>query len=164
MDKKAIYAGSFDPITNGHLDIINRAAKQYNKLFIGVIANPGKTPGYTLEERKEMIAAVTGHIKNIKIVCFSGLLADYVNSNKFDVVIRGLRAITDFDYEIQMAQMNARLFENNVETIFLMTSPSYSFISSSVINEVFRLGGDISGLVPDKILEYMERKRRNADE
>jgi len=163
MDIKAVYAGSFDPITNGHLDIIHRAARQCDKLVIGVISNPAKQPKFTLDERKEMIRSVTLHIDNVEVACFSGLLADYVNNNGFDVVIRGLRAITDFEYEIQMAQMNARLYKNNVETIFLMTSPSYSFISSNMINEVFSLGGDISGLVPDRVLELMERKRRNAD-
>ena len=163
MNTKAIYAGSFDPITNGHLDLINRAARQYDQLSIGVIFNPSKQPKFTLDERKEMIRSVTVHLPNVEVVCFSGLLADYVNSNGFDVVIRGLRAITDFEYEIQMAQMNARLYKNNVETIFLMTSPSYSFISSNMINEVFDLGGDISGLVPDKVLELMDLKRRNTD-
>ena len=163
MSKKAIYAGSFDPITNGHLDLINRAARQYDRLAIGVISNPAKTPKFTLDERREMIEAVTGDLSNVEIAFFSGLLADYVNDKGFDVVIRGLRAITDFEYEIQMAQMNARLYKNNVETIFLMTSPSYSFISSNMINEVYNLGGDIKGLVPDKVLEIMDRKRRSAD-
>ncbi|MCL1808479.1 MAG: pantetheine-phosphate adenylyltransferase [Clostridiales bacterium] len=156
---KALYAGSFDPVTNGHLDIINRAAKQYDRLVIGVIANPAKTPFFSIEERKEMIKIATCHLTNVDIVSFQGLLADYVNSNNFDVVVRGLRAITDFEYEIQMAQMNARLFNDNVETIFLMTSPSYSFISSNLIREVHQLGGDISGLVPGKILMIMNHKR-----
>ena len=162
MNTKALYAGSFDPITNGHLDLINRAARQYEKLVVGVITNPGKEPKFSIEARREMIAAVTADLNNVEIADFSGLLADFVNSNDFDVVIRGLRAITDFEYEIQMAQMNARLYENNVETIFLMTSPSYSFISSNMINEVYLLGGDIKGLVPDRVLEIMNRIRRNA--
>jgi pantetheine-phosphate adenylyltransferase len=161
MLKKALYAGSFDPITNGHLDIINRAAKQYDKLVIGVISNPLKAPHFSVDERKEMIQAVIPHLNNTEVSSFSGLLAEYVNNNDFDVVIRGLRAITDFEYEIQMAQMNARLYKGNVETIFLMTSPSYSFISSNMIKEVHSLGGDISGLVPDKILEIMKQKRRS---
>jgi len=160
MAKKALYAGSFDPITNGHLDIIERAAKQFDKLVIGVITNPEKNPFFTIEERKEMIEAVAGHIKNIEVAGFSGLLAKYVNSNDFEVVIRGLRATVDFEYEIQMAQMNAKLYKKNVETIFLMTSPGYSYISSKMIKEVFALGGDIKGFVPDKVLEKMEEKRR----
>ena len=163
MVKKAIYAGSFDPITNGHLDIINRAAKQYDTLVIGVIANPSKMPKFTLDERKKMISEVTCHLGNVEVTGFSGLLADYVNNNGFDVVIRGLRATTDFEYEIQMAQMNARLYKDNIETIFLMTSPNYSFISSNLINEVHKLGGNVSGLVPDEILEVMEQKRRGSD-
>jgi len=163
MNGKALYAGSFDPVTNGHLDIINRAALQYPKLVIGVISNPSKTSKFTLDERKEMVKSVTGHLPNTEVTCFSGLMADFVDDNDFDVVIRGLRAITDFEYEIQMAQMNARLYKNNVETIFLMTSPSYSFVSSKLINEVYELGGNVKGLVPDKILEIMDRKRRGDD-
>ena len=160
MAKKALYAGSFDPITNGHLDIIERAAKQFDRLIIGVITNPEKNPFFTIEERKEMIKAVTPHIKNAEVEGFSGLLADYVNSSGFEVVIRGLRATVDFEYEIQMAQMNAKLYNKDVETIFLMTSPGYSYISSKMIKEVFALGGDIRGFVPDKVLEMMDQKRR----
>ena len=162
MVKKALYAGSFDPITNGHLDIINRAAKQYDKLVIGVIANPSKTSFFSVGDRKMMIKTVVGHLGNVEIDDFAGLLAEYVNSNDFDVVIRGLRAITDFEYEIQMAQMNAKLYKNNVETIFLMTSPSFSFISSKMIKEVHDLGGDIAGLVPDTILEIMNQRRGSS--
>jgi pantetheine-phosphate adenylyltransferase len=162
MLKKALYAGSFDPITNGHFDIINRAARQYDKLVIGVISNPSKTSYFSLDERKEMIQEVTTHLKNTEVDSFSGLLAEYVNKNHFDVVIRGLRAIADFEHEISMAQMNARLYKNNVETIFLMTSPDYSFISSKMVKEVHDLGGSIDGLVPDKILEIMKQKRRDS--
>ena len=158
MIKKALYAGSFDPITNGHLDIIARAAKQYDQLVIGVIANPSKKPRFAIDERKRMIELVTSHLENVAVSAFSGLLANYVNENGFDVVIRGLRAITDFENEIQMAQMNARLYKDNVETVFLMTCPNYSFISSNIIKEVFALGGEIGGLVPDQVLEWMERK------
>jgi len=160
--KKALYAGSFDPITNGHFDIINRAAKQYERLVIGVISNPSKIPNFSIEDRKDMIRAVVGGLNNIEIDSFSGLLAEYVNQNQFDVVIRGLRAITDFEYEIQMAQMNAKLYENNVETIFLMTSPEYSFISSKMVKEVYDLGGNVDGLVPVEVLEIMKQKRRNS--
>lgn len=158
MIKKVLYAGSFDPITNGHLDLINRAAKLCDNLVVGVIENQSKKPFFTLEERKYMIMQATNHIKNIEIDCFSGLLANYVKANHIDVVLRGLRATMDFEYEIQMAQLNARLYNNDVETIFLMTSPDYSFVSSSIVKEVFTLNGDIKGLVPDQVLEYMERK------
>ena len=162
MIKKALYAGSFDPITNGHLDLIERAARQFDQLVVGVITNPSKIPYFSNDERKEMIKAVTSHLPNTETDSFSGLLADYVNKNNFDVVIRGLRAATDFELEIQMAQMNARLYQNNVETIFLMTSPNYSFISSNMVKEVHKLGGDVAGLVPDVILQIMNEKRRNS--
>lgn len=161
--RKVLYAGSFDPITNGHLDIITRAARQCDRLVIGVISNPSKKNSYfSIEEREEMIRDVTVGIKNVEVDSFSGLLADYVNKNKFDAVIRGLRAITDFEYEIQMAQMNAMLYENNVETIFLMTNPNYSFISSNMVKEVHSLGGDVEGLVPEKVLDIMKQKRRGS--
>lgn len=158
MIKKVLYAGSFDPITNGHLDLINRAAKLGDHLIVGVIENMSKTPFFTVEERVDMIRKATGHINNIEVDHFSGLLADYVKSKKIDVVVRGLRATMDFEYEIQMAQMNARLYNDDVETVFLMTCPDYSFVSSSIVKEVFTLKGDIKGLVPDKVLEYMEKK------
>ncbi len=158
MIRKVLYAGSFDPITNGHLDLINRAAKLGDHLIVGVIQNHSKKPFFTVEERKEMIIAATSHIPNIEVDDFSGLLADYVKKNNVDVVVRGLRVTMDFEYEIQMAQMNARLYNNHVETVFLMTCPDYSFISSSIVKEVFMLNGDIKGLVPDNVLEYMEIK------
>lgn len=158
MIRKVLYAGSFDPITNGHLDLINRAAKLGDQLIVGVIGNQSKKAFFTVEERVDMIITATRHIQNVEIDHFSGLLADYVKKNSIDVVVRGLRATMDFEYEIQMAQMNARLYNNDVETIFLMTSPDYSFVSSSIVKEVFMLNGDIKGLVPDMVLEYMERK------
>jgi len=158
MIKKVLYAGSFDPITNGHLDLIKRAARLGERLIVGVIQNPSKTPFFTVEERLEMIKAATSTIPNVEVDHFTGLLAEYVKQNNIDVVVRGLRVSMDFEYEIQMAQMNARLYDNNVETIFLMTSPDYSFVSSSIVKEVFTLNGDITGLVPDVVLEYLKRK------
>ncbi|HWQ80379.1 MAG TPA: pantetheine-phosphate adenylyltransferase [Anaerovoracaceae bacterium] len=157
MIKKVLYAGSFDPITNGHLNLIKRAANLGDHLIVGVIHNQSKKPFFTMEERMEMIKAATSSIRNVEVDHFSGLLADYVKKNSIDVVVRGLRVSMDFEYEIQMAQMNARLYQD-VETIFLMTSPDYSFVSSSIIKEVFTLNGDITGLVPDIVLEYMKRK------
>ena len=155
MDTRALYTGSFDPLTNGHLNIITRAAKLYDELTIGIIANPSKKSMFCLKEREEMIKEALKDLHNVKVDNFSGLLADYVNENSFDVVVRGLRATMDFEYEIQMAQMNARLFNEKVETVFLMTDPNYSFISSSMIKEVHSLGGSIEGLVPEAILEKM---------
>ena len=160
MHIKALYTGSFDPLTNGHLNIIERAAKLYDELTIGIIVNYSKKSMFTLEERKEMIEETLSHLDNVKVEFFSGLLADYVNANKFNVVVRGLRAAMDFEYEIQMAHMNARLFDEQVETVFLMTDPKYSFISSSMMKEVHSLGGSIEGLVPEVILEKMDNKTK----
>ena len=157
MIRKVLYAGSFDPITNGHLNLIKRAANLGEHLIVGVIQNQSKNAFFTTEERMEMIRAATSSIPNVEVDHFAGLLADYVKRNNIDVVVRGLRMSMDFEYEIQMAQMNARLYQN-VETIFLMTSPDYSFVSSSIVKEVFTLNGDITGLVPDIVLEYMKRK------
>ena len=158
MGKKALYSGSFDPMTNGHLDIIERASKMFDELIVGVIVNPNKNALFTKEERVAMIEEVTAHLPNVKVECFQGLLADYVNKNSFDAVVRGLRATTDFEYEIQMAQMNARLFNDGIESVFLMTSPKYSFISSSMIKEVVSLGGCVEGLIPTLILNRIKEK------
>ncbi|MDR0570684.1 MAG: pantetheine-phosphate adenylyltransferase [Clostridiales Family XIII bacterium] len=153
-----LYAGSFDPITNGHLDIINRASGLCDKLIIGVIVNKSKVARYSFEDRKAMIALATVHIANAEIDSFDGLLADYVAARRVGAVLRGLRASMDFEYEMQMAHMNARLYKGEAETVFLMASPEFSFISSSMVNEVFGLGGDVAGLVPDGVLEYMKRR------
>lgn len=161
--KRMLYAGSFDPITNGHLDLIERASKLCEQLIVGVIENKSKRPSFTSEERMEMIRKVTSHLQNVQVGCFDGLLAQYVKDNNIQAVVRGLRATTDFEYEIQMAQMNARLYNKNVETIFLMTTPDYSFISSSMMKEVFSLGGDISGLVPDEVLCCMNKKHSDKN-
>lgn len=160
MKTKALYTGSFDPLTNGHYNIIERAAKLYDELTVGIIVNPSKKSMFTLEERELMIRETLKGLPNVKVGNFSGLLADYVNDNDFNVVVRGLRAAMDFEYEIQMAQMNDRLFNEKVETVFLMTEPEYSFISSSMMKEVHSLGGSIEGLVPDEILKYMNDKIR----
>ena len=152
---KALYSGSFDPLTMGHLDIIERAAKLYDELTIGIIGNPSKQAMFTLEEREEMLKEVLKDYDNVNVDHFSGLLADYVNRSGFDVVVRGLRNTTDFDYEMQMAQVNDRLFNDSTETVFLMADPRYSFISSSVVREVSSLGGNIEGLVPEEILKRM---------
>ncbi len=159
MKKTALYVGSFDPITNGHLDIIKRASVCYDEVVVGIAMNSKKNHFFTFEERKEIMEEILADFENVKVDMFTGLLADYVNENKFDFVIRGLRATMDFEYEIQMAQMNARLYKHDVETVFLMTNPKYSFISSSLIKEVYSLGGDIKGLVPDGVLKHMEKKK-----
>lgn len=158
MKIKALYTGSFDPLTNGHLNIIERAAKLYDEVTVGIIVNPSKKAMFSLEEREDMIREVLKDFDNVKVDHFSGLLADYVNSNEFNVVVRGLRAAMDFEYEIQMEHMNARLFNESVETVFLMTDPRYSFISSSMMKEVHSLGGSIDGLVPEAVLRRMDDK------
>ena len=158
MERKALYAGSFDPVTNGHLNIIERAAKMYDSLTVAIAINPRKTGFFTFEERVEIAREVTKHIPNVKVDTFSGLLADYVNENGFIAYVRGLRATTDFENELQMAQMNARLFTGETETIFLMTDPKYSFISSSLIKEVASFGGSVDGLVPEYVSDRIKEK------
>jgi len=159
--KKVLFAGSFDPITCGHLDLINRASALCETIVVGVVENKSKVPYFTVQERMSMIREATAHLKNVEVDCFSGLLADYVNANEIQAVVRGLRATTDFEYEIQMAQMNDRLYHDGIETIFLMTTPEHSFISSSMIKEVFLLGGTVEGLVPENVLKYMKEKREH---
>lgn len=155
---KMLYAGTFDPITNGHLDLIQRGSKMCDELVIGVLTNKSKSPVFTTEERVEMIKMCTKEIPNIAIDHFDGLLADYVKMNDINIVLRGLRMSMDFEYEMQMAQMNARLYDGNVETVFLMTAPDYSFVSSSIVKEVFFLKGDVDGLVPPPVLAFMKDK------
>jgi pantetheine-phosphate adenylyltransferase len=157
---KMLYAGTFDPITSGHLDVIRRAAALADELVIGVLKNSAKRCYFTEHDRLAMLRIATGDIDGVTIDGFGGLLADYVKANSVGAVVRGLRATTDFEYEIQMAQMNARLTGGAVETVFLMTDPKYSFVSSSLIKEVFSLGGDIRGLVPDGVFEYMDLHRK----
>ncbi len=157
MERKALYAGSFDPVTNGHLNIIERAAKMYDSLTVAVAVNPQKTGFFTIEERVDIAREVTKHIPNVKIDTFNGLAADYVNENGFTAYIRGLRGTADFENELYMAHMNAKLFTCGTETVFLMTDPEYSFISSSLVKEVASLKGNIDGLVP----EYAARRMFN---
>jgi len=159
--KRAVYPGSFDPITNGHIDIIKRASKLFDELIVAVLVNPAKTPLFTVEERMELIKESLNNMPNIKVDNFDGLLAHYVSKIKADVIVRGLRAVSDFETEFQMALMNKRL-NPDVEIVFLMTSYEYSYLSSGVVKEVARLGGDVSGLVPKcvevKLLERVGRR------
>lgn len=148
--KIAIYPGSFDPVTNGHLDIIERASKMCDKLIVSVMYNPSKNPLFTPEERKELIYEAIKDYPNVTVDCFSGLLIDYANENNATAIIKGLRAISDFEYELQMALMNRKLCPD-IETVFLMTSSKYSFLSSSIIKEVARFDGCIKGLVPENV-------------
>ena len=158
MERTALYAGSFDPITYGHLNIIERAAKMYDSLTVAIAINPNKTGFFTIDERVEIAREVTKHLPNVKVDTFSGLIADYVNENGYTAYVRGLRAVADFESELQMAQMNARLFNEGTESVFLMTDPRYSLISSSLIKEVASFGGSVDGLVPEYVAERIKDK------
>ncbi|NLH97326.1 MAG: pantetheine-phosphate adenylyltransferase [Clostridiaceae bacterium] len=152
-----VYPGSFDPITNGHLDIIVRAACICDKLIVAVGNNESKRPAFTVEERVEMIRASIGYREDIEVTSFTGLLADFAKKVGARAVIKGLRAMSDFEYEFQMALLNKKL-EPELETLFMMTSVQYSFLSSSAVKEIARNGGCIDGLVPDCIRERIARK------
>lgn len=158
---RAIYPGSFDPVTNGHIDIISRAASIADELIVGVLQNKAKTPLFSVEERVTMLVEVTKNMKNVKIVPFEGLLIDFAKQMEAKVIVRGLRAITDFEYELQMSQTNRKL-NSDVETIFLTTSLDYSYLSSTTVKEVASFGGDISQFVPEfvagKITDKIKQK------
>jgi len=157
MKKRAIYPGTFDPITNGHLDLIKRAVRIFNEVIIAVAPSHKKKPLFTLQERLNMInLAVTG-IKEAKVEAFSGLLVEYVRQRKGDAILRGLRAISDFENELQMAHMN-RTLDADIETVFMMPSEEYGFITSSVIKEVALLGGSVRGLVPEAVEAALQEK------
>jgi pantetheine-phosphate adenylyltransferase len=154
----AIYPGSFDPITNGHLDLIERGAKLVDRLIVSILRNDSKQPLFTVEERMEMLQEVIGRFPNVEVDCFDGLLVDYAARREATVILRGIRAISDYEFELQMALMNRRLGPG-IETIFLMAGEAYSYISSRLVKEVFGLGGNISGLVPPTV-EARLRKRK----
>jgi pantetheine-phosphate adenylyltransferase len=146
----AIYPGSFDPITNGHLDLIDRGARLFDRLIVAILRNESKEPLFSVEERIEMLREVAASYPNVDVDSFHGLLVDYAADKGASVIIRGIRAISDYEYELQMALMNRRLAPG-IETVFLMASEDYSFISSRLVKEVISLGGDISGLVPPRV-------------
>lgn len=155
--RKAIFAGSFDPITNGHLDIICRSARIFDELQIGVLYNPNKKGMFTFDERVDLIKKCTSHLDNIKVVSFNGLLVNYCQENGIDTLVRGIRSGADIEYELQMAHMNKEL-NPNIETIILPTATKYSFISSSLIKEVLNFDADIKNLVPKVVLDELKRK------
>jgi pantetheine-phosphate adenylyltransferase len=160
---KAIYPGSFDPVTFGHLDIIRRSHKIVDELIVGVLNNNAKMPLFSVEERAKMLKEVTKDLTNVKIVPFDGLLIDFARQQKAAVIIRGLRAITDFEYELQMSQTNHKM-EPKVETMFLTTSIEYSYLSSTTVREIAAFGGDVSQFVPKavevELMKKMKAKRR----
>jgi len=155
---RAIYPGSFDPPTNGHLDVIERAARYFGELIVAVVVNPQKRePMFTLEDREAMIRECVKNLKNVRVEHFRGLLADYVRKERAAVIIKGLRVVSDFESEMSTALMNRAL--SDVDTMFLMSDQRYSFVSSSIVKEVFFLGGDVAALVPDPVMRLMAAKR-----
>ncbi|MBO6112293.1 MAG: pantetheine-phosphate adenylyltransferase [Lachnospiraceae bacterium] len=155
----AVYPGSFDPVTYGHIDIIKRAASIYDRLTVSVLNNNTKSPLFSTDERVKMLKDICRGLDNVKVDSFSGLLVDYVKNNDFNVVVRGLRAITDFEYELQMAQTNRKLYPG-ADTVFLTTSLEYAYLSSTTVKEVAYFGGDISQFVPEEIAKLIYDKFR----
>ncbi|HET6533782.1 MAG TPA: pantetheine-phosphate adenylyltransferase [Actinoplanes sp.] len=147
--RRAVCPGSFDPVTNGHLDIVGRSSRLFDEVIIGVLINQNKTGLFTIEERIELLREVTAPYGNVRVESFRGLLVDFCRDQQAAVVVKGLRAVSDFDYELQMAQMNIGL--SGVETLFMPTNPQYSFLSSSLVKEVAKWGGDVSTYVPDLV-------------
>jgi pantetheine-phosphate adenylyltransferase len=161
--RRAVCPGSFDPPTNGHLDVFERAASQFDEVTVGVLVNKSKRSLFSVEERMDMLREITAHIPNIRVDSFHGLLVDYCRSHGIRAIVKGLRAVSDFDYELQMAQMNHRL--SGVDTLFIATNPLYSFLSSSLVKEVATYGGDVSHLLPPTVEARMKvRLAEKADE
>ena len=163
--RRAIYPGSFDPVTNGHLDIIERGCKLFDEIIISILVNPDKQPFFTLEERQQMLNEVLPSISQgrctVRVDSFQGLLVNYAVAQQADVIVRGIRAISDYEYELQMALMNRRL-EPGIETVFMMPAETYSYVSSRLVKEVFQLGGALAGLVPAVIEKRMKEKMRQG--
>ena len=150
---KVLIPGSFDPPTNGHIEVIKRASNVFDEVFVGVVVNPQKNPMFEVREREKMLAEIFDGIKNIKVESFEGLLVDFAKEMKINAIVKGLRAMTDFDYEFQMAQMNFNLAD--FETIFIPASPEYGYVSSSMVKEIYSYGGDVSALVPSVVIERL---------
>ena len=157
---RAIYAGSFDPVTKGHLDVIVRASRIVDELVVGVLNNRAKTPLFSVEERVKMLEDVTSYLPNVEVRAFGGLLVDFVHQCQADVIVRGLRAITDFEYELQMAQTN-RVIAPDIDTIFLTTNLKYSYLSSSIVKEIAGYQGDISEFLHPAVAEKVREKLAN---
>jgi pantetheine-phosphate adenylyltransferase len=160
MPTLAVYPGSFDPLTNGHVDIITRGARLFDRIIVAVLVNAEKSPLFSIAERVEIIRAVFRNHPNVEVDTFDGLLVDYVGRRKANVIVRGLRAVSDFEYEFQMALMNREL-ASTIETVFMMPAVQYSYISSRLIKEVFALGGRVHGLVPE-LVEARLRDKQSA--
>ena len=154
--RRCVCPGSFDPVTNGHLDVVERASRLYDEVTVGVLVNASKSGLFEVEERIAMLREVTADLGNVTVDSFQGLLVDYCRERDIPVVVKGLRAVSDFDYELQMSQMNNRL--TGLETLFVATNPEYSFLSSSLVKEVAAWGGDVSGLVPEPVLRRLRER------
>jgi pantetheine-phosphate adenylyltransferase len=159
--RTVIYPGSFDPITNGHLDVIQRAARLFDRVIVAVARNESKHPLFTIEERKALVNEAVRHLDNVEADIFEGLLIDYVERRKAQAIVRGLRAISDFEFEFQLALMNRKLNEG-IETIFMMPKDTYTFLSSRIVKEIAQLGGDVSAFVPTHVRKALLRKVRRA--
>ncbi len=162
MKKEAVFPGSFDPLTYGHLDIIERACKIFDKLIVSVFVNHSKNPLFTIEERIDILKNVLGKRKNIKIDCFEGLLVEYLKRNSIKFIVRGLRAVSDLEYEFQYAAAN-RTLEPDIETVFFMPRLRYSYLSSSVVREIARFNGDVSKMVPPYVEKKIKEKINNLE-
>ena len=153
---RVVCPGSFDPVTNGHLDIINRAASMYDELIVAVLRNPAKSSLFSADERVELLREVTKELPNVTVAKFNGLIVDFCKANQVSAIVKGLRAVSDFDYEMQMAQMNYN--QAGVETMFMTTNPLYAFLSSSLVKEFASYGGDVASLVPDAVLRRLTER------
>ncbi|WP_096199239.1 pantetheine-phosphate adenylyltransferase [Bacillus sp. FJAT-45350] len=162
MEKIAVCPGSFDPVTYGHLDIITRGAKIFDKVIVAVLHNRNKVPLFSVEERVELLKEVTGHLDNVVVDSFNGLLIDYVKAQKAKTIIRGLRAVSDFEYEMQAASINRKL-DSDVETFFMMTNNQYSYLSSSIVKEVAKYQANVSDIVPDAVELALRGKFNQAE-
>jgi pantetheine-phosphate adenylyltransferase len=159
--RRAVCPGSFDPVTNGHLDIISRASELYDEVVVAVFVNQSKSSLFTVDERRELLEEVTASYGNVRIDAFEGLVVEYCRSNDIPVIIKGLRAVSDFDYELQMAQMNRGMA--GIDTLFMPTNPEYSFLASSLVKEIARWGGDVSTLVPPNVLKRLADRVERRD-
>lgn len=156
--KIAVYPGSFDPVTLGHLDIVKRASMMFDKVIVTVMHNSAKSSLFSVDERVKMIREVVSEFENVEVDSYDGLLIDYCKENNIHIVVRGLRAITDFEYELQIAQTNRELSHNNVDSVFLTTNLRYSYLSSSTVKEIASYGGEVSGMVPENVFKALELK------
>ncbi len=158
--RRALCPGSFDPVTNGHLDIVGRAAELYDEVIVAVFVNESKQSMFSVDERRAMLEQATAEYHNVRIDSFHGLIVDYCKAHDVPVIVKGLRAVSDFDYELQMAQMNRGLA--GVDTLFMPTNPEYSFLASSLVKEIAKWGGDVSSLVPAHVLKQLQERTRNG--